>query len=110
MDRNNTYYIKKGRKYIPKENYDINGFSEGLWLITKQPNSTGYNNVLYAVKTHDIQNVGKFADFYKAHKEELQNLVSKEYENFFNKKREENEAFSISDLTDCIISALSKIE
>jgi len=105
-----TYYKKKGRKYIPVESYDINGFSEGLWLITKQPYSESYTNVLYAVKTHDIENVGKFADFYKAHKEELQNLVSKEYENFFNKKREKGQSFSISDLTDCIIAALSKVK
>lgn len=110
MERNNTYYIKKGRKYIPRESYDINGFSEGLWLITKQPYSTSYTNILYAVKTHNIQNVGKFADFYQAHKEKLQKMVSEEYENFFKKKREANEAFSISELTNCIISALSKIE
>jgi len=109
MNRNNTFYKKVGRKYIPIETYDINGFGEGLWLITKQPSSTGYTNTLYAVKTHDIQNVGKFSDFYNAHKERLTKLVSEEYDNFFKKKKENNETFSISDLSNCIISALSKI-
>ena len=37
-------------------------------------------------------------------------MVAKEYENFFQKKREANEAFPISDLTDCIIAGLSKID
>ena len=34
----------------------------------------------------------------------------KEYEDFFKKKQEENQAFSISELTDCIIAGLSKIK
>ena len=105
----NTYYIKKGRKYIPFDRIDINGVGEGLWLVTKQPYSTNYTNVLYAVKTHNIQDVSKFADFYKAHKEELQKLVAEEYENFFKQKREQDQGFSISELTDCLISAMSKI-
>lgn len=104
-----TYYIKKGRKYIPFDRVNIDGVGEGLWLVTKQPYSKEHNNVLYAVKTHDIQNVAKFADFYKAHKDKLQKLVAEEYENFFKKKDEENKTFSISELTDCIIAAMSKI-
>lgn len=104
-----TYYIKRGKKYVPFNRLDITGVSEGLWLVTKEPGSTGYTNVLYAVKTHDLQNVGKFADFYKAHKKEIQKLVSEEYENFFKRKREGDKSFSISELTDCIIAGLSKI-
>ena len=105
-----TYYIKKGRRYIPFHRLDINGVGEGLWLVVKNKNSKSFTNLLYTVKTHDLQNVGKFADFYKAHKEEIQKMVSQEYENFFKKKREANEGFSISELTDCIIAGLSKIE
>ena len=105
----NTYYIKKGRKYIPFDRINIDGVGEGLWLVTKQTYSTSYNNVLYAVKTHNIQDVAKFADFYKAHKEELQKLVAEEYENFFKLKREQDQGFSISELTDCLIAAMSKI-
>jgi hypothetical protein len=108
--KNNTHYIKKGRKYIPIETYDINGVSEGLWLVIKQPGIVSYSNILYAVKTHSIQDVGKFADFYKAHKDKLQKLVNEEYENFCKIKKENNEGFSISELTDCIIAGLSKIE
>lgn len=104
------YYIKKGRKYIPFDRLNIDGVGEGLWLVVKNKNSRSFSNVLYAVKTHDLQNVGKFADFYKAHKEELQKMVGEEYENFFKKKREANEGFSISELTDCIIAGLSKIK
>lgn len=105
-----TYYIKKGRKYIPIERYNVDGLSEGLWLLTKTPNSESRTNLLYAIKTHDLQNVGRFADFYNAHKEKLQKLVAQEYESFISKKMEEKQGFSISELTDCIISALSKIE
>ena len=106
----NTYYIKKGRRYIPFERINIDGVGEGLWLVIKNKNSKSYTNLLYAVKTHNLQDVSKFADFYKTHKEELQKLVAEEYENFFNKKKEANEGFSISELTDCIIAGLSKIK
>lgn len=105
-----TYYIKKGRRYIPFDRIDIDGVGEGLWLVTRDKYSRNFSNVLYAVKTHNLQDVAKFADFYKAHKEKLQKLVGEEYENFFNKKKEANEGFSISELTDCIIAALSKVK
>lgn len=105
----NTYYIKKDRKYIPFDRIDINGVGEGLWLVTKDKYSESHTNMLYAVKTHNIQDVAKFADFYKAHKEQLQKLVAEEYENFFKQKREQDQGFSISELTDCLIAAMSKI-
>ena len=104
-----TYYIKKGRKYFPFDRIDINGVGEGLWLVTKNKYSEGYTNMLYAVKTHNIQDVAKFADFYKAHKEQLQKLVAEEYESFFKVKQEQGQGFSISELTDCLIAAMSKI-
>jgi hypothetical protein len=106
MERSNTFYKKVGRKYIPIQTYDIEGFGEGLWLITNKPSSKETTNILYAVKTHDIQNVGKFSDFYNAHKDKLQNLIKVEYDKFFST----NKSFSISDLTNCIISALSKVK
>jgi hypothetical protein len=105
--RNNTFYKKEGRKYIPIETYDIDGFGEGLYLITKSPSSKEIKNVLYAVKTHDLQNVGKFSDFYKANREKLMEMVKLEYERFFS---EGNKSFSIADLADCIIAGMSKIE
>ena len=40
-----TYYIKKGRKYIPFDRINIDGVGEGLWLVTKQPYSKEHNNV-----------------------------------------------------------------
>jgi len=107
MERNKIFYKKVGRKYIPIETYDMEGFGEGLWLITNKPHSKETKNILYTVKTHDIQNVGKFADFYKAYKNDLQDLMKKEYDKFFSTP---GKSFSISDLTDCIISALSKIK
>ena len=109
-NNNNTYYKKVGRKYVPVQYYDVEGLQEGLWLIYKNKYSKGMSNMLYPILTHELQNVGKFCDFYKSHKEKIQYMVTKEYENFFQKKREANEAFSISDLTDCIIAGLSKIK
>jgi hypothetical protein len=109
-NNNNTYYKKVGRKYVPVQYYDVEGLQEGLWLIYKNKYSKGMSNMLYPILTHELQNVGKFCDFYKTHKEKIQEMVTKEYENFFQKKREANEAFSISDLTDCIIAGLSKIK
>lgn len=106
----NTYYIKKGRKYVPFNTINVDGIGEGLWLVTKDKHSKSFTNLLYTVKTHNLQDVAKFADFYKTHKEKLQKLVTEEYENFFNKKKEANEGFSISELTDCIIAGLSKIK
>ena len=109
-NNNNTYYKKVGRKYVPVQYYDVEGLQEGLWLIYKNKYSKGMSNMLYPILTHELQNVGRFCDFYKTHKEKIQEMVTKEYENFFQKKREVNEAFSISDLTDCIIAGLSKID
>mgnify|MGYP000396688980 FL=1 len=109
-NNNNTYYKKVGRKYVPVQYYDVEGLQEGLWLIYKNKYSKGMSNMLYPILTHELQNVGRFCDFYKTHKEKIQEMVTKEYENFFQKKREANEAFSISDLTDCIIAGLSKIK
>lgn len=106
MERSKTYYKKVGRKYIPIDRYNLDGISEGLWLVTKDEYSEAHSNVLYAVKTHDLQNVGRFADFYKAHKREIQKMVEEEYEKFCTP----NKLFSISDLTDCIIAGLSKIK
>lgn len=110
MERSKTYYEKIGRKYIPIDRFNMEGFGEGLWLITRDKYSIGTRNVLYAVKTHNLQDVGKFADFYKAHKDKLQDLVAKEYEAFIKEKTDKKEGFSISDLTDCMIAALSKID
>ena len=109
-NNNNTYYKKVGRKYVPVQYYDVEGLQEGLWLIYKNKYSKGMSNMLYPILTHELQNVGRFCDFYKTHKEKIQEMVTKEYENFFQKKRKANEAFSISDLTDCIIAGLSKIK
>lgn len=109
-NNNNTYYKKIGRKYIPVNYYEPEGLSEGLWLIVKNKYSKEYRNMLFPVLTHELQNVGKFCDFYKAYKEEMQKVVMKEYEDFFKKKREEDQPFSISELTDCIIAGLSKIK
>ena len=109
-NNNNTYYKKVGRKYVPVQHYDVEGLQEGLWLIYKNKYSKGVSNMLYPILTHELQNVGRFCDFYKTHKEKIQKMVTKEYENFFQKKKEANEAFSISDLTDCIIAGLSKIK
>lgn len=109
-NNNNTYYKKVGRKYIPVNYYEPEGLSEGLWLITKNKYSKQYNSMLFPILVHELQNVGKFCDFYKTHKEKIQKMVTKEYENFFQKKKEANETFSISDLTDCIIAGLSKIK
>lgn len=110
MENNNVYYKKVGRKYIPVNYYEPEGLPEGLWLITKNKYSKQYSNMLFPILVHELQNVGKFCDFYKAHKEKIQEMVAKEYEAFFQKKREANESFSISDLTDCIIAGLSKIK
>lgn len=106
MIKTETFYRKEGRKYIPIHRCDINGVSEGLWLVIKNKYSEEYSNLLCAVKTHDIQNVGKFADFYKAYKEEIENMVKEQYYLFFS---EEGKTFSINDLTKCIIAGLSKI-
>lgn len=109
-ERNNTHFIKKGRKYIPIETYDITGFNEGLWLITNKPNSTGYTNTLYAVKTHDIQNIGRFSDFYVAYHDKICSKLHKNYDNFIKNLKKDNKSFSISDLTDVVIKTLSEIE
>jgi len=103
---NNTYYKKEGRKYIPVNYYEPEGLPEGLWLITKNEYSKEYENMLIPVLTHELQNLGKFCDFYKNYRKDIQKMVSKEYENFFNK----NKTFTISDLTKCIIAGLSKIK
>ena len=79
-NNNNTYYKKVGRKYVPVQYYDVEGLQEGLWLIYKNKYSKGMINMLYPILTHELQNVGKFCDFYKAHKEKIQEMVAKEYE------------------------------
>ena len=107
MENNNVYYKKVGRKYIPVNYYEPEGLSEGLWLITKNKYSKQYSNMLFPILTHDLQNVGKFCDFYKAYKEEIQKMVSEEYNKFFN---ENNKTFSITSLTNNIIAGLSKIK
>jgi hypothetical protein len=86
MENNNIYYKKVGRKYIPVNYYEPEGLPEGLWLIAKNKYSKEYRNMLFPVLTHELQNVGKFCDFYKAYKEEIQKVVMKEYEDFFKKK------------------------
>lgn len=106
MIKTETFYRKEGRKYVPIHTCDINGVSEGLWLVIKNKYGEEHLNTLYCVKTHNIENVGKFADFYKAHKEEIENMVKEQYDLFFS---EEGKSFSINDLTKCIIAGLSKI-
>jgi len=108
MERNNTIYIKKGRKYIPKETYDLHGFSEGLWLLIKNPSSEEYKNMLYPIKVHDIQNVGKFSDFYKAHYDVITKRLCENYEKFT--KNNNGKSFNISDLTNVVIKTLSEIK
>lgn len=109
MERSQKYYVKKGRRYVEKQSYDLMGFGEGLWLITKKPYSTQTQNILYAVKTHDIQNVGRFSDFYNAHRCEINEKLRKNYDAFMEKLGTENKGFSVSDLTDVVIKTLSEI-
>ena len=110
MNRSDTYYIKKGRKYIPTERYTIDGVQEGLWLVCKKPHSTEHREMLHAVKVHDINNVGRFCDFYKAHHEQIKSFISKNYEKFHEEKKASGGYFSMSDLADIIIKSLSEID
>lgn len=109
MDRNETYYIKKGKRYERIDRFNMDGFGEGLWLITHHPHSKQTQNMLYAVKTHSIQDVGKFSDFYKAHNTEIREKLSKNYEFFVENLKKDNKSFSIQDLTNVVIKTLSEI-
>lgn len=100
------YYEKIGRKYVPIKKFDLNGFAPGLYLIIENKDYRETLNMLHCVKVHDIQNVGKFADFYANYKEQLGKLIIEEYQRFF----KENKEFSINDLKDLIISAMSKLK
>lgn len=105
-----TVYKKVGRRYIPIHTINIDGVQEGLWLVIKNSYSKQFRELLHLIKTHELVDVGKFSDFYKAHHEEIQKHLGVNYEKFIGKLREENKGFSTSDLVDVVIKTLSEIK
>lgn len=105
--RNETYYKKIGKKYVPFDRFDVEGLSEGLWAIYKNPYSKEYRNLIYPVLTHRIKDAGKFSDFYKKHKDVLNEMVREKFENFLNDK---DKSFTRGDLVDCIIAGMAEID
>ena len=105
--KNSVLYKKVGRRYVEFDSYyDDRGLNEGLWLITKNRYSRGCTNMLYPMLTHQLTNVGKFADYYKAHEEKLIKKIIEEMENTIVLEK----GYSVSDLAHCVIAAISKIE
>jgi hypothetical protein len=68
-----TYYKKVGRKYLPIQTHEIEGWGEGLYLITQTPNN---KETLSCLHVHNLQHAAKFSDLYKANKEEVTKAVS----------------------------------
>ena len=47
----NTYYVKKGNKYIPVGIYSLNNdLPDGIWLVHRKPGSTSYHSILSRIK------------------------------------------------------------
>jgi len=57
----NTYYIKKGRKYIPVGIHSLpfDNIADGIWVVQRKPGSRSYTSILYRMNHnfsafHDI--------------------------------------------------------
>lgn len=71
----NTYYIKKGRKYIPVGGHSLpfDNIADGIWVVQSKPDSRSYTSILYRMH-HDFN---KFYDlnFYAEQVEMTEVLV-----------------------------------
>ena len=43
--KQHTYYKKVGRKYVPVQYFEPEGYPEGLWLLYNQPGSSNASNM-----------------------------------------------------------------
>lgn len=102
----NTYYKKVGRKYIPIEYYEMEGYPEGLYLFYKTDISKGMMSALHYVKLYGITNLGKWSDLWLNYGEELNDKIAKEIDEFI--KREGK--YSIQDLSSIVLKVLSDVQ
>lgn len=102
-------YKKQGRRYIKVDRFEDTGLPEGLYLFYK-PNYKGEHsammNMLHYAKVHQIENVGKFCDFWVKHEEVLNKEISKN----INEWIKENKSYSINDLIILVCKTLSNIK
>ena len=98
-----TYYKKVGRKYVPVQYFEPEGYPEGLWLFYHKPGAKTVTNALYYTKVHDIQNLGTFCDLQVNFGEELQNKISVAIDEWIKEKG----SYSIADLTTIVLTVLS---
>ena len=70
----NTYYIKKGRKYIPVGGHSLpfDNIADGIWVVQSKPGSRSYTSILYRMN-HDFD---KFHDLnFYAEQVEMQEVL-----------------------------------
>lgn len=101
--KQHTYYKKVGRKYVPVQYFEPEGYPEGLWLFYSKPGVHSVTQMLYYTKVHDIQNLGKFCDLKVNFEDELQNKIGKEIDTWIKDKKQ----YSIADLTNIVLKVLS---
>ena len=102
-------YKKQGRRYIKVDRFEDTGLPEGLYLFYK-PDYKGEHsammNMLHYAKVHQIENVGKFCDFWVKHEEVLTKEISKSIDEWIKEKK----SYSINDLSILVCKALSNIK
>ena len=102
----NTYYKKKGRKYIPVEYWEPEGYPEGLWLLYKSPGSNTAMQLLHYAKVYDITNLGKWADLWVNFGDKLTAKIGKAIEEFIEKEGR----YSIQDLSSIVLKVIADDE
>lgn len=102
-------YKKKGKRYIKVDRFEDTGLPKGLYLFYK-PDYKGEHsammNMLHYAKVHQIENVGKFCDFWAKHEEVLTKEISKNIDEWIKEKK----SYSINDLSILVCKALSNIK
>jgi len=98
-----VYYIKKGRKYIPFDKYQIDGVGEGLWLIWKEQHSKVMKNASYYAQVHEIKNLGRWADLCANFESELASKATKEIERLAQEKGQ----WSVRDIVDALLKTVA---
>lgn len=108
--KENIYYRKEGRKYVPVAYFEPEGLPEGLWLIyrndEKDISPNCMMNMLSYTREHKLQEVGSFCDFYTKHREKIIKAVSKEVDEWVQKKK----GYSLNDISIIVCKVLSEIK
>lgn len=95
------YYTKQGRRYVEHKGYLETGLPPGLWLITNKPSSRSVENVLYATKTHNIQDVSLYSDLLVKYRDRLLSCLEVPFER--------ERGFSRQDLVETLLAEIANI-